>query len=148
VRACLAAGLRAAVVTSSKRKLVDLKRRGAPLGLLELFEALFCSDDGALLGAPGKPHPRCYLRAAEELGVPPGDCLVLEDSVAGMEAGVAAGCFVVGVPDPALDAAAVAASGAHVVLQGGLAAFDFAAVEGAAAAWAAAGRPRGPLKQV
>ena len=146
VRACLAAGLRAAVVTSSKRALVEVKRRGAPPGLLELFEAVFCSDDAALAGAPGKPHPRCYLRAAEELGALPGECLVLEDSVAGMEAGVNAGCFVVGVPDAALDRAAIAASGVHVVLEAGLAAFDFAAVEGAAAEWVAAGRPRGPLR--
>jgi len=145
VRACLGAGLRAAVVTSSKRKLVELKRRGAPRGLLELFEAVFCSDDAALAGAPGKPHPRCYLRAAEELRVPPGECLVFEDSVAGMVAGVEAGCFVVGVPDAALDGAAVAASGAHVVLEGGLASFRFEKVLAAAAAWAAAGRPRGPL---
>ena len=145
VRACLAAGLRAAVVTSSKRKLVELKRAGAPPGLLELFEAVFCSDDDALAGAPGKPHPRCYLRAAGELGVPPGECIVLEDSAAGMVAGVEAGCFVVAVPDAALDGAAVAATGAHVVLEGGLAAFEWGRVAALAAAWAAAGRPRGPL---
>ena len=145
VRACLARGLRVAIVTSSKRALVERKRAGAPRGLLELFgEAVFCSDDAALAGAPGKPHPRCYLRAAEALGAPPGECLVLEDSAAGVAAGVAAGCFVVAVP-AAGGEAAVRASGAHVVLAGGLAEFTLEAVEAAAAAWTAAGCPKGPL---
>ena len=143
VRACLARGLRAAVVTSSKRRLVELKRTGAPAGLLELFEALICSDDPALLGQPGKPHPTCYLHAASQLGVPPGECLVLEDSAAGMTAGVEAGCFVVGLPSAGGEAAA-RASGAHLLLPS-LAEFRLQEVEAAAAAWAAAGRPKGPL---
>lgn len=41
--------------------------------------------------ANGKPHPEGYLRAAERLGVPPCECLVVEDAPAGVEAGLAAG---------------------------------------------------------
>ena len=43
----------------------------------------------------GKPHPECFLRAAERLGVAPKDALVLEDAPAGIAAGRAAGCQVV-----------------------------------------------------
>lgn len=39
----------------------------------------------------GKPHPDPFLLAAERLGVDPGDCLVVEDAVAGLTAARAAG---------------------------------------------------------
>ncbi|MGN0855750.1 MAG: HAD family hydrolase [Kiritimatiellia bacterium] len=39
----------------------------------------------------GKPSPSGYLKAAELLGVPPADCVVIEDSAVGVAAGVAAG---------------------------------------------------------
>lgn len=44
-----------------------------------------------------KPHPDIYLRAAELLGAQPGDCVVFEDSLPGVEAARAAGMAVVGV---------------------------------------------------
>ncbi|GIG55566.1 HAD-IA family hydrolase [Demequina activiva] len=43
----------------------------------------------------GKPHPEGFSRAARELGVDPRDCVVFEDTDAGIEAGRAAGCTVV-----------------------------------------------------
>lgn len=45
-------------------------------------------DDGTLRG---KPAPDLYLRAAEVLGLPPGRCVVVEDSRSGLEAARAAG---------------------------------------------------------
>jgi beta-phosphoglucomutase len=39
-----------------------------------------------------KPFPDIYLRASDTLGLKPGDCLVIEDAVSGIEAGKAAGC--------------------------------------------------------
>ncbi len=45
--------------------------------------------------AAGKPSPSGYLKAAEILGVNPADCVVVEDSTAGVAAGVAAGMKVV-----------------------------------------------------
>jgi sugar-phosphatase len=42
----------------------------------------------------GKPDPEPYRRGAELLGVPPADCLVIEDSASGAQAGHAAGCKV------------------------------------------------------
>lgn len=38
-----------------------------------------------------KPHPEPYLRAVRELGIEPGDCLALEDSVTGVTAALEAG---------------------------------------------------------
>jgi len=46
-----------------------------------------------------KPAPDIFLRAAELLGYPATDCLVVEDSFAGVRAGHATGAFVVMVPD-------------------------------------------------
>ncbi|MGA8111869.1 MAG: HAD-IA family hydrolase [Acidobacteriaceae bacterium] len=42
----------------------------------------------------GKPHPEPYRMGAELLGLNPADCLVIEDSASGAEAGHAAGCIV------------------------------------------------------
>ncbi|MES5821436.1 HAD-IA family hydrolase [Streptomyces sp. RG80] len=44
-----------------------------------------------------KPHPEGFLKGAAELGVAPEDCIVFEDSGAGIAAGRAAGMQVVGV---------------------------------------------------
>jgi HAD superfamily hydrolase (TIGR01509 family) len=46
----------------------------------------------------GKPNPEIYLKAAEQLGVQPGEMLVLEDTQTGTRAGAAAGAYVVSVP--------------------------------------------------
>ena len=45
-------------------------------------------EDGTL---PGKPDPECYLRACARLGVAPGECVVVEDSFAGIESARRAG---------------------------------------------------------
>ena len=44
----------------------------------------------------GKPAPDLFLHAAAKLGHAPGDCIVVEDSVLGVQAGVAAGMQVWG----------------------------------------------------
>lgn len=46
----------------------------------------------------GKPHPEPYLLACDRLGADPAQCVVLEDSGAGVASGEAAGCAVVAVP--------------------------------------------------
>ena len=45
----------------------------------------------------GKPSPEPYVRGARQLGVEPGDCLVIEDAPNGIRAGKAAGCAVLAV---------------------------------------------------
>jgi beta-phosphoglucomutase len=52
--------------------------------------------NGAQVSRP-KPDPEIYLRAADALGIPPADCIIFEDSKAGVEAARAAGARVVAV---------------------------------------------------
>jgi len=44
-----------------------------------------------------KPDPEVFLRAAEELHIPPAECIVFEDAEAGIEAAHRAGMGVVGI---------------------------------------------------
>lgn len=55
---------------------------------------------------PGKPAPDIYLEAAGRLGLKPGQCVVVEDSLAGIQAAAAAGIgWIVGLGLPARQAA-------------------------------------------
>ncbi|MCK6481028.1 MAG: HAD family hydrolase [Planctomycetes bacterium] len=77
-------------------------------GLLPRFEGrLFSSYE---IGS-WKPDPGLFLHAARTLGVPPARCLVVEDSVPGVRAAVAAGMAVLGFADltPEEDLAAAGA---------------------------------------
>ncbi len=53
----------------------------------------------------GKPHPALYLLAAERLGVPPEECVALEDSPRGVRAAKAAGMRCIAVPEGPADVA-------------------------------------------
>lgn len=64
------------------------------LNMAELFEGRVFS---ALNVARGKPHPDIFLHAAAEMGVPPRECIVIEDSANGVIAGRAAGSTVIGL---------------------------------------------------
>lgn len=61
--------------------------------LSEVFDANLSGRDYIR----GKPDPEIFLTAAAALGVPPSDCLVLEDAASGVAAGKAAGMSVIGV---------------------------------------------------
>jgi HAD superfamily hydrolase (TIGR01509 family) len=88
----------------------DLVRRA--LAAVELA-ALGVVVSGQDIGQP-KPAPDVYVAACQALGVAPADAIAFEDSPMGVEAALAAGLFVVGVPErPDVD---LAAAGAHVVL--------------------------------
>ena len=63
------------------------------LNMTPLFEGRVFSASNV---ARGKPHPDIFLHAAEQLGIAPGDCIVIEDSVGGVTAGRAAGATVIG----------------------------------------------------
>jgi HAD superfamily hydrolase (TIGR01509 family) len=83
-----------AVVSGSRRNSVMSSLTA--LGLLKKFDTLVCAEDYE----KGKPAPDCFLIAAERLGVPPGDCLVFEDTDMGIEAATAAGMESVRIPAP------------------------------------------------
>jgi HAD superfamily hydrolase (TIGR01509 family) len=64
------------------------------LNLSHLFtDRVFSAD----LVPRGKPYPDIFLHAARQLNVPPADCIVIEDSPSGVQAGVAAGMTVIGL---------------------------------------------------
>ena len=64
------------------------------IGLTESFQDAAFSAAGM---ERGKPHPDIYLYAAEKMGVAPARTMVVEDSVIGVQAGVAAGAIVIGL---------------------------------------------------
>ncbi|MEV5983875.1 HAD-IA family hydrolase [Streptomyces sp. NPDC052051] len=79
-----------ALVTSADVALSTARMAAAGLGLPEV--RITAESVGA-----SKPDPEGFLKGAAELGVAPEDCLVFEDSGAGIAAGRAAGMRVVGV---------------------------------------------------
>ncbi|SDH04503.1 HAD family hydrolase [Klenkia brasiliensis] len=93
--ACLASGVRTALVTTTYRPLVELVlgHLRADLGT-EPFEITVCGDEVPAL----KPDPAPYLQALDALGLGAGVCVVVEDSHTGSQAGLAAGCRVLVVP--------------------------------------------------
>lgn len=79
-----------AIVTSGSRAVATLRLCTAGLPI----PAVMVTGDEVRFG---KPHPEPYLRGAERTGVPPQQCLVVEDAPAGVLAGKAAGMRVVAV---------------------------------------------------
>lgn len=86
-------GIACGVATSTHRPRAPRKLRTA--GLLDYFAAVTCGNDVTR----AKPAPDIYLLAAQRLSAAPVDCLVLEDSPAGVRAALAAGMHAVQVPD-------------------------------------------------
>jgi HAD superfamily hydrolase (TIGR01509 family) len=82
------AGLRCALVTNASRVITE---SGLDVIGRRYFTASVSSEDVIA----GKPAPHAYLRAGQLLGVPPTDCVAVEDSHAGANAATAAGCGVV-----------------------------------------------------
>ena len=102
-----------AVATSGSRKTATGRLRAAGLPIPGV---LVCAEDVVR----GKPSPDVYLMAAAKLGVPPGNCLVMEDAPAGIQAARSAGMRVIALttthPSTALDADARASSLAAIHL--------------------------------
>ena len=112
VRQLRAAGVDTAVVSSSRNCLAVL----TAAGIVDLFDARVDGEVAAELGLPGKPAPDTYLEAARRLRVEPGEAVVVEDALSGVEAGRAGGFgLVVGV-DRAGQAEALRAAGADLVV--------------------------------
>jgi HAD superfamily hydrolase (TIGR01509 family) len=92
VQAVLAAGIPVAVASNSGR--AELLAKLRRLALAEAFAGrAFSFEDVA---AP-KPAPDLYLAAARACGADPAGCVVVEDSLLGAQAGLAAGCRVLGL---------------------------------------------------
>jgi HAD superfamily hydrolase (TIGR01509 family) len=89
------AGLATALVTTTPRRLADIVLTAIRDDLgSDPFELTICGDE-----VPArKPDPAPYRMAMDALGVLPEECVVVEDSQAGIAAGLAAGTAVLGVP--------------------------------------------------
>ncbi|MDR1950228.1 MAG: beta-phosphoglucomutase [Spirochaetaceae bacterium] len=87
-------GVRIALGSASKNAPLILER----LNISRLFDAVI--DGNSLSRA--KPDPEVFLRGAEALGLAPGDCVVFEDSLAGIQAAKAGRMAVIGVGKPEL----------------------------------------------
>jgi len=106
------AGFRTAVVSASRNCSAVLGRAG----ITELFDAQVDGVVAAELGLPGKPDPAVYLEAAGRLRTPPERSVVVEDALAGVEAGRRGGFgLVVGV-DRAGHGPELLAHGAGVIV--------------------------------
>ncbi len=80
-----------AIATSAPRANVDFTLEKTGTG--QFFDTIL--DDSFV--TKGKPDPQIYLKTAEALSLPPVNCVVFEDSLAGVDAARNAGCKVVGV---------------------------------------------------
>jgi HAD superfamily hydrolase (TIGR01509 family) len=88
------AGVSKAVVSSSPLDRVNVTLMES--GLFEHFKTIISGDCCKL----GKPNPEPFLLAAQTLNAKPGECLVIEDAQAGIEAGKDAGMKVLAVKSP------------------------------------------------
>ena len=112
VKAAREAGLRRAVVSSSK----NCRDVLAAAGIADLFEEIVDGVVAEREHLNGKPAPETYLAGARALGVQPAQAAVFEDALAGVEAGRAGRFgFVVGV-DRVGQAQALRARGADIVV--------------------------------
>jgi len=86
-------GIKTAIATSSPMERTVLYLTS--VGLQNSFDELV----SGYMVEKGKPEPDIYLYAAKKLGAEPRNCMVLEDSPAGILAAYRAGCVPVMVPD-------------------------------------------------
>ena len=85
--------IRMAVATSTQQSLAEKMLKIA--GVYEYFDAVAYGNKVKR----SKPFPNIFQKAAEDLGVPMRECLVLEDSISGVQAGKAAGGYIIHIPD-------------------------------------------------
>ena len=84
-------GLKIALGSASKNAPMILEK----LGITPLFTAII--DGNNVVN--GKPHPEVFLKGAEALGLEPSECVVFEDSIAGVQAAKTGGMSSVGIGD-------------------------------------------------
>ncbi|MFA5817712.1 MAG: beta-phosphoglucomutase [Bacteroidales bacterium] len=83
------AGVRVAIGSASKNTPMILNM----VGIKELFDAV---ADGNIV-SKAKPDPEVFIKAANMVGIEPGNCVVFEDAVAGVQAALNAGMMCIGV---------------------------------------------------
>jgi beta-phosphoglucomutase family hydrolase len=84
-------GVKCAIGSSGCRENVEFIIEG--LGIADYIDVSISGSDVT----HGKPHPEIFLTAIERMGLKPEECIVVEDAVNGILAGVAAGCKCLGI---------------------------------------------------
>jgi HAD superfamily hydrolase (TIGR01509 family) len=92
VNDAFAAGIRLAIATSA-----DLVKVEINLAAIGVSESLFAARVTGSQVEHKKPAPDIFLKAAEQLGCAPEDCIVFEDAVSGVQAAKAAGARCCGI---------------------------------------------------
>ncbi len=87
IRKLYEAGVLLAVASSSPRDVIEHHMEA--FGIQDCFDTIV----SGLECREGKPAPEIYLRAAENLGAAPAECVVIEDSANGVKAAKAAGMY-------------------------------------------------------
>lgn len=77
--------LKFALVTSNTKKITTIILR--KIGLLKIFDVIITCEDVK----NQKPHPEPFLKAIIQLGVSPNECIIFEDSQAGLQSARLAG---------------------------------------------------------
>lgn len=85
-------GVKCAVVTSSDQKKMSNVYRSMPT-FQSLFDRILTAEDFAA----SKPNPDCYLRGAQVFDADLSECVVFEDAFTGLQAGMSAGIFTIGI---------------------------------------------------
>jgi pseudouridine-5'-monophosphatase len=89
------------LATSSHKPLCDIKLSSKDWG--SSFHSIVCGDNEAV--KKGKPEPDIFLVCADLLDIPPGNCVVFEDSPTGIKAARSAGMRVIGINSQYVDLA-------------------------------------------
>jgi beta-phosphoglucomutase len=103
-------GIRVALASASHNAPAIIER----LGIRDAIDHVV----NPALVVKGKPDPEIFIRASEALGVPPRNCVGVEDARAGIQAIRAAGMFAVGIGKGLTEADWVLASPAELTLEG------------------------------
>jgi HAD superfamily hydrolase (TIGR01509 family) len=91
INECKISEIKIALVTASSGRLMRAVLKRFPVGI---FDTVVSYDDVE----QSKPDPEPYLLAAKTLGVDITNCVVLEDSLTGVQSGLSAGAQVIGIP--------------------------------------------------
>lgn len=95
VNEAIESGLRLALVSASRRPIVDAVLEGLPFS----FDLSISASEVER----SKPHPEGYLRAASEIATSIHSCVVIEDSSVGITSGLESGALVIGVTPQTFD---------------------------------------------
>lgn len=85
-------GVRCAIVTSSNIKKMEVVADKVP-EFRTLFDRILTSEDFAA----SKPNPDCYLKGASVFDCKKEECVVFEDAFTGLQAGMSAGIYTIGL---------------------------------------------------